>query len=190
MDAVITVDGSLRGVSFLLSEEGGFDIFRLDPDGWSLLFWTAITFLALLALLTRFAWKPLMQTIEGRETKLRDDIESAERARREAEEIRERHRAELEQAAQEARKTLDEARERGERLKQELALAARSEAEQMVAKARSQIDAERFQALQDIRDEVVDLAVEISRKVAAASAGQEDFLREADGVLANLKERK
>ena len=164
----------------------GFNPLELDPGFWALSFWTAVVFVILLILLSKFAWKPLMAAVDSRESKIRDDIEKAEAARQEAEATRAAHQRELEQAAQQAKAALDEARERAEALREELKTQARSEADSLIAKAREQIDAEKRQAIEEIKDQMVELSVEISRRIATRTVDREDHLKEAEALLAKL----
>ena len=169
-----------------LLSDGGFDPLG-NVDG-PLLAWTALVFVLLLVILSRFAWPKLVETISAREDKIRNDIEQAEEARREAEEAREKHKSEMEAAAQSVRAVLDEARERAESLRTELERGARTEAEEILAKARVQIEAERDQALQDIRDQVVDLSVEITKRIVEKVVDREDHLRMAEDLIPKVRE--
>ena len=180
------INGFLGGASGYLLEGDGFN--PLELGSWTLVFWTAIAFVLLLALLYRFAWGPLMNTVQGREERIASDLERAETARKGAEEARQKHQEELQQAAQEARALLDETRERAKQLQAELEVQARSEAQGLLERARQTIDAEKQQALREIKDQVVDLSVAISARIVEKSVDREDHLRQADKVLAKLKE--
>jgi len=176
------VQGTL---SFLL--EG--DAFNpLELGSWTLVFWTAVTFAFLLFLLGRFAWRPLMDTVKGREERIASDLENAEVARKDAEDARDTHRRELEQAAQQAKKLMGEARDRAKSLQAELEATAREESKALIERARQTIDAEKQQALREIKDQVVDLSVAISARIVERSVDREDHLRTADELLAKLKE--
>ena len=164
----------------------GFNPLELDPDFWALSFWTAVVFVILLVLLSKFAWRPLMAAVDSRESKIRDDIEQAEAARQEAETIRAAHQRELEQAAQQAKAALDEVRERAGALHEELKAEARAEADSLITKAREQIDAEKRQAISEIKDQVVELSVEISKRIASRTVDREDHLKEAEVLLGKL----
>jgi F-type H+-transporting ATPase subunit b len=172
----------------LLMEEGASQPFNpLEAGDWSLFFWTLIVFLVLLFFLSKYAWGPILKMVSDREDRIRTDLSSAEDARRDAEEIRERHRREMEQAAVQAKGLLDEARERAESLRGELERAARTEAESILARARKQIEADKLSAMQQIRDQVVDLSIEINRKLAAQSAEREDYLRLATELVPKIR---
>ena len=178
--------GFYRVAHGFLLEGGGFD--PLVLGNWTLVLWTGIAFILLLVLLTRFAWKPLQETVKKREERIAGDLTQAEDARKEAEEIRVKHRAELDQAAKEAKALLEEARDRAGTLRGELEAQARLEAQGLIERARSTIEAEKQQALREIKDQVVDLSVAISSKLFEKSIDREDHLREADVLLSKLKE--
>jgi F-type H+-transporting ATPase subunit b len=184
--AMSGIDDILGGASGFLLEGSSFN--PLELGSWTLVFWTAVTFFLLLFLLGRFAWRPLMDTVKGREERIASDIEKAEAARKNAEETQEMHRRELEQAAQQAKKLLDEARERAKGLEADLEAKAREEAGALVERARQSIEAEKQQALREIKDQVVDLSVAISARIAERPVDREDHLRTADALMAQLKE--
>jgi len=58
----------------------------IQPDP-GLFIWTIVTFLVLLALLAKFAWRPLLQALESRQERIRKSLEDAERARQELERL-------------------------------------------------------------------------------------------------------
>jgi len=185
--------GALAGLltdlpPLILAEGGDFNPLELDADAWSLVFWTAVAFLLLLFLLTKYAWGPLGSAVRSREQRIRDDLDKAEQARREAEETREKHRLEMERVAQETKSLLDEARQRAESVRADIESQAKSEADAIVERARKTIEAEKAQALQEIKDQVVDLSVTITSRLLERSTEPEDHLKEADALLARFRE--
>ncbi len=74
------------------------------------------------------------------------------------------------------------------RLQAELEVQAREEAKALLERARQTIDTEKQQALREIKDQVVDLSVAVSARIVEKSVDREDHLREADKVLAKLRE--
>lgn len=170
----------------LLEGDGGFNPIQTGP--WELYFWTVLVFVLLLVILTKFLWRPILQTVGKREDQISGDLEKAEEARREAEEAREKHRQEMDAVAQSAKAVLDEARERASSLKVDLERQARAAADGIVAKARQQIEAEKVQAMQDIRDQIVDLSVEITKQIVEKAVDREDHLRIAAGLVPKVKD--
>ena len=172
---------------FLLSDEGGgFNALHLGES--SLWFWFLIVFVILILLLSKLAWKPLMQTIDAREKKIAGDIERAEEARREAEESLARNQEELEQAAAKVKLMLEEARTRAETVQQELEAEARVRIQAEGERARREIEAQRTSALEGIKDQVVDIAIAINERLALGASAREDHLREAEALLKKLED--
>ncbi len=171
--------------AFLLEGGGGFN--PVDLGNPALLFWQLVVFAILFLLLWAKVWGPLMKTVRARETKIEGDIKAAETARLEAEAVREKHRREMDQAALAVKAMLEEAEARAAKLKSELEAEARVQAEGLVAKARAQILAEKAQALQEIRDQVVDLSVEITRRLLGREVGREDPLKEAEKLMPKVR---
>ena len=81
----------------------------LNPNP-GLIIWTIVTFVLLIILLKKFAWKPLLEALQRREESVRNSIERAERAKQEAERLLEENRKQLERAGQEGQRILNENR--------------------------------------------------------------------------------
>ncbi len=130
-----------------------------------LIFWTIVTFLLLMLVLRAVAWKPILTMLDEREQRINDALEEAEKARQDAEKQSEENRAALEQAQADARQAISEGRELAERVAQEVRERAEGEASQMLEQARRTIQQERDQAVQELRNQVADLAILAARKI-------------------------
>lgn len=124
-----------------------------------------LIFLVMTLVLWRFAWGPLTGMLAARQARIKDGLEAAEQAKRDREKAEQEYRARLEEAAREARAMLDQATKMGETLRQELQQKAKQQADQIVAQARSEIDSERQKAVQELRGQVADLAVQVAARV-------------------------
>src|SRR5208283_2674517 len=91
----------------------------LDPNP-GLILWTIVTFLVVAFLLKKFAWKPLIQSLQQREDGIRQSVERAEQAKLEAEQLLEENRKQLARAEQEGHRILNETRSLAEKLKGEI----------------------------------------------------------------------
>ena len=130
-----------------------------------LIFWTCVTFVLLLLVLRSVAWKPILTMLDEREQRISDALEEAERARQEAEKQSEENRAAMDQAQADARQAISEGRELAERVAQEVRERAEGEAGQLLEQARRTIQQERDQAVQELRNQVADLAILTARKI-------------------------
>src|ERR1041384_8137816 len=123
-----------------------------------LILWTILTFLILLVVLRKFAWKPLLDALDRREGQVRASIERAEHAQREAERLLEENRKRLAEADQESHRLLSESRVLAEKLKTEIVEQANRQSRSMIAHARAEIEREKDAALTELRARGVDHA--------------------------------
>jgi len=130
-----------------------------------LLFWTVLIFLILVFLLAKFAWKPILHMVETRNKSIEDALNSAEIARKEMAGLK----AENEQIIKEARaehdKIIREAREMKEKIIAESKETAKQEADKIVAQARELIESEKLAAINELKNQVAVLSVDIAEKV-------------------------
>ena len=131
--------------------------------------WTAITFLFLVAVLSRFAWGPIVKMLQERERTIRDAIDAARRERAEAERLLAEQKETLARATREAAELARRNQQEVELLRQELTARARKEADELVASARGLIGEERSRAAAELRGMVADLAIEAASRLVTAS---------------------
>ena len=145
----------------------------VQPDP-GLFVWTILTFLVLVALLARFAWRPLLQALERRQTTIAQSLEDAQRARQELERLQRESAKIMAQARAEAESIHARSRSDAEALREELKQKARTEAAAIVKNAERQIQLETARAVQQIRHEAVDLSVAIASKILRRQVTRED----------------
>ncbi len=136
----------------------------LDPNP-GLIAWTIITFVLLLIVLRKFAWKPLLAALHEREGSIRGALENAEQVRNEAARILEENRRQLALAGDESHKILTEGRALGEKLKQEIVDQANQQSRRMVEQAKLEIERDKERALAQLRGEVATLALQAAGKI-------------------------
>ena len=145
----------------------------VQPDP-GLFVWTILTFLILVALLARFAWRPLLQALERRQATIAQSLDDAQRARQELERLQRESIQIMAQARAEAESMLARSRSDAEALREELKQKARTEAAGIVKNAERQIQLETARAVQQIRHEAVDLSVAIASKILRRQVTRED----------------
>src|SRR5688572_310223 len=145
----------------------------VQPDP-GLFIWTILTFLVLVALLAKFAWRPLLQALDARQQTIARSLEEAQRARQELERIQRESAQMMAQARVEAESVIARSRSDAEALREELKQKARSEAASIVKNAEKQIQLETARAIQQIRAEAVDLSVAIASKILKRQVSKED----------------
>ncbi len=134
-----------------------------------LVLWTAITFLVLLVVLSRFAWGPIIRTLDERERTIREAIERAKKERAEAERLLAEQKESLGHARREAAELVKKNQQEMEALRADLAARARKEADDLVASARRQIQDEKAKAVAELKEQVVDLAIDAASRLIQAN---------------------
>jgi F-type H+-transporting ATPase subunit b len=159
---------------------------QLDPG---LFFWTIFTFLILLGLLARFAWRPLLAALESRQATIRQSLDDAEAARKQLEQVQQESQATIRQARIEADAILSDTRSAAATLREQMRQAAQAEAQALVANAERQIQLERDRALAEVRREAVDVSLLIASKLIRRNLSREDNDALIDDALKQVEAR-
>jgi F-type H+-transporting ATPase subunit b len=158
----------------------------VQPDP-GLFIWTILTFLILLTLLAKFAWRPLLQALDARQELIRKSLDDAQQAKLELERLNRESAEILRTARVEADAIVSRSRSDAERLREEIKQKARAEADTIVRGAERQIQLETQRALQQIRHEAVDLSVQIASKLIRRNLSREDNERLIDEALREVQ---
>ena len=129
--------------------------------------WTTIVFLALLGILWRFAWGPVLRAVEAREARIQGALDQAASEREAAERLLAEHREQMADARRQAQQLIAEGREAGDRLRQEIEERARNEGRVLIERARETIEREREAAVEALRRESVELALAAAARLMA-----------------------
>lgn len=121
--------------------------------------WTTIVFLALLAILWKFAWGPILTAANEREQGIQQALDEAKQRHEEATRLLEEHKQQLAEARKQANEVIAEGKAAAERVRKDMEEKARVEAQGIVERAREEIVRERDAALQTLRKEAVELAL-------------------------------
>lgn len=138
----------------------------------------ALIFLVLLLLLTKFAWKPIVQSLRIREESIQDALDAAERAKQEMAQLKADNEKLLDEARQQRDTILKEAREVAAALKEEAKTDASKQAERMIADAKAAINNEKRAALAEVKTQVAALSLEITEKLLRKKLSDEGAQKE------------
>jgi F-type H+-transporting ATPase subunit b len=161
----------------------------VQPDP-GLFIWTILTFLVLVGLLARFAWRPLMEALERRQATITKSLDDAQRARHELERLQRESAQMMATARAEAEALVSRSRSDAEALREELKQKARAEAAAIVKNAERQIQLETARAVQQIRQEAVDLSVAIASKILRRQVSKEDNEGLIEETLKQVESRR
>jgi F-type H+-transporting ATPase subunit b len=158
----------------------------VQPDP-GLYIWTILVFLVLVALLAKFAWKPLLAALDERQQSIRTALDDARRAKQELEGIHAESAKLLAQARSESAEIVSRSRSDADRFREEMKEKARAEAASMLRNAERQIELETTRAVQQIREETVDLSIGIASKILQRNVSREDNERLIEETFKQLE---
>ncbi|WP_312342620.1 F0F1 ATP synthase subunit B [Chryseobacterium binzhouense] len=136
----------------------------IEP-GIGLLFWMTLTFVILLFLLAKFAWKPIVNAVNDRETSIVDALNQAKLAKKEMEDLKSDNERIMREAKIERDAILKEAREIKDRIVGEAKDIAKAEADKLIEAAKQTIEAEKNAAMADIKTQIGALSVNIAESI-------------------------
>ena len=154
----------------LLAEEGGGSLINVSPG---LVFWTVITFIVLLLVLKRVAWKPILTALDQREAAIKESLEKAERAKEEAQKVLDENQANLSKAEEESKKIIDQGRAYAEKLKDQILQESRQQAQKIIFDASEEIERKKESAFNELKNQIAEIAVQAAEKILKENVDKE-----------------
>lgn len=145
----------------------------LVNPGFGLVFWTAITFLILLIILRKFAWKPILDAVDEREKSISESLEAADQAKTDMLHLKEDNKQMMKEAREQRDQMLRDAQDMKKRLIADATDEAGKKSAEMIAKAQESIRSEKNAAIKELKSQVGLLSVEIAEKVIKAELKDE-----------------
>ena len=130
-----------------------------------LFFWQTLLFVALLLLLKKFAWKPILDAVNERETSIKDSLNAAEKARDDMEAVQADNKRILKEARAERDALLAEAKTASVQIVNQAKEDAKVAADKITAQAQETIQNEKIAAINDLKGQVASLSIDIAEKV-------------------------
>jgi F-type H+-transporting ATPase subunit b len=127
--------------------------------------WALVVFGALLLLLKKFAWKPILESLDAREKAVQNSLDQAARIQTENARLAEEQKRILAEAKVQANQIVQIARESAEGLKRSVETAAQEEKTRIVASASQEIEASKQAALSELKKTTADLSIQIAEKL-------------------------
>lgn len=158
------------GLLALAPQEGGGTLLDVNPG---LIVWTVITFVLLLLILRKVAWKPILTALDQRETAIRESLEKAEKAKEEAALILKQNEANLARAEEESQKIVEQSRQYSEKLKEQMLHESRVQAQKIIEDASAEIERKKEAAFDELKSQVAEIAVKAAEKILKESINPE-----------------
>jgi len=147
---------------------------ELVTPGIGLIFWMTLSFLFLLLILKKYAWKPVLKMLKERETKIEESLQQAEKAHEEMKQLKFSNEELLRKAKNERDNILRDARVIREKLIEEARTKATEEADRIVESAKESIKYEKLEALTDLKNQIALLSVDIAEKLIQQELSKDD----------------
>jgi F-type H+-transporting ATPase subunit b len=145
----------------------------VTPDV-GLLFWTFISFAILFFVLKKFAWKPIVGTVNDREQSIKDALASAENAKKEMQNLTADNERILKEARAEREMMIKEARDLKTKMISDAKEETKATTDKMIIQAQEAIENEKKSAMADLKNQVASLSVEIAEKVIKDELSNKD----------------
>lgn len=124
-----------------------------------LFFWQTVIFVCLIFLLKKYAWKPILDSVNEREEGIKNALLSAEKAKEEMASLQSDNEQTLKKARLERDGLLKEAREIKQKLIDDAKNEASAEAKKILIQAQETIKSEKNAAIVDLKNQVANLSV-------------------------------
>ncbi|KRM56532.1 F0F1 ATP synthase subunit B [Lacticaseibacillus sharpeae] len=145
-----------------------------------------ITFIVLLLVVGKFAWKPVVAMMAARQDKITSDLDYADNSRDEAEKLLAQRKSELQSTQTDAVNIINTAKANGEAQSKKIVADAHAEATDLKSKAEADIAQAKQDALNGARDQVADLSVAIASKIIGKELSTSDQQALIDDYIKGL----
>ncbi|HEY9188829.1 MAG TPA: F0F1 ATP synthase subunit B [Ignavibacteria bacterium] len=160
----------------------------VQPDP-GLIIWTIITFLLLLFILKKAAWKPLLSALQKREDTIASSIQKAEQAKVDAEKLLKEHSERLAQAEAEAQRIINEGRQLAEKIKENITAEAKAISDKIIKESKEEIEKSRQAAIESLKKDISQIAILAASKIISENLDEKVDKKLVDKMIENLPEK-
>ena len=146
----------------------------ISEFSFGLFFCQLLIFIFLVLLLKKFAWKPILDTVNERESSIKDAMSEADKARNEMAAIQESNQKVLKEARAEREALLKDARNTGAEIIAQAKTDAKTEANKIISQAQEAIQNEKRAAVNELKNQVAQISLEIAEKVIDTELANKD----------------
>ncbi|MBT8178381.1 MAG: F0F1 ATP synthase subunit B [Eudoraea sp.] len=160
----------------------------IEQFSLGLFFWQTLLFIALVFLLWKYAWKPILNAVNDREEGIKNALAAAEDAKKEMQNVTADGEKLLQEARAEREVMLKEAREIKDKIVADARDLAQVEGDKMIKQAQATIESEKKAAVADIKNQVADLSLQIAEKVIKEQLSDDKKqIKLVDDMLGDIK---
>ena len=160
----------------------------INEFSFGLFFWQLLLFVALVFLLKKYAWGPILSAVNEREEGIKNALEEADKARQEMENLKSDNEKILKEARIERDALLKEARDLKNTIIEEAKDEAKAQASKLMEQAKVAIQNEKHAAISDIKNQVAGLSIDIAEKIVKEELSSKDkHLKFVEQLLGDVK---
>ncbi len=152
----------------------------------STIFWSIVVFVILVIVLWKLVLKPVNNMIAKRQEEIRGKIDDADRKSLESSKYLEEQKKSIDRARIEAKKIIDESKEAARKIKEEIENQASEKSKLMLEDALAEIRSEKDRSINEVKDEMVDIALAASQKMISKTLSEEDHKKLIEESLKDL----
>lgn len=167
----------------VIAAEGGGSLLSVNAG---LAFWTTLTFLLLLLLLGKFAWKPILTALNSRENAIKDSLEQAEKAKEEARKILEENQTSLRKAEEESKKIIEQSRQYAESLKEQMLKDSKIQAQKIIEEASAEIDRRKETAFIELKNQISEISVNAAEIILKQNLNTDSNKKIVDDYISEI----
>ena len=146
-------------------------LFVVSPG---LYIWSLVIFLLVLLILKKYAWKPLLDFLDQREKEISDSLAMAESAKADLEKVKEESEKILNEAKNQGKSIVSDSKQKAEDSANKILNDAKAKSDEFLVEAKSKIDLEKKRAIKEIKEEVVDLSLDLASQVLQRNVKDDD----------------
>jgi len=168
-------------IAILLEEK--IDLLEVNPG---LIFWVILTFIVLLWVLKKVAWKPILSALDQREAAIKESLEKAEKAKEEAQKVLDENQANIAKAEEESKKIIDQSRAYAEKLKDQMIRESKEQAKKIVDDASAEIERKKEEAFNELKNQIAEIAVNAAEKILKENLDKESNKKIVDKYISDI----
>ena len=161
-----------KSIFFILEDSGSVNPL-LEPSIGTYV-WSIVIFMTVLFVLRKYAWNPLLDFLEEREKDIAESLKMAESAKTDLEKIKDESEKILNEAKKEGKAIVSDSKLRAEESANKILNNAKEKSDEFLDEAKSKIEIEKKRVIKEIKEEVVDLSLDLATKVLQRNVKDDD----------------
>jgi F-type H+-transporting ATPase subunit b len=170
-----------RGAAATAAEGEGEGQGNLFSGSFADSLWTVVAFVTLALVLTKVAWKPMLQALDARQNHITQQLKTAEDSRQKAERM-------LDDYKRQGQNTIQQAAQEAQRHHQQTVEQTREEVLSMRRRAQEEIESAHATAVEELWRQTGDIVLRVGTEVLGRVVSPQDNQRLIEEAVARIKQ--